>query len=102
MFYVTDLSDFVHLKGVIVLSTLKVSTSVILASGLGADLSDLIHLKGVMVGLVGRDHGGVSSQGVVDPRVGDQVRLELVQVHIQGTLKSGRNIVRNPTLSYVR
>ena len=39
--------------------------------GLDADLSDLIHLKGVMVGLVGRDHGSVGSQGVVDPGVGN-------------------------------
>lgn len=41
-----------------------------------------------MGALAGRDDGGVADQRVVDTRIGDQVGLELVEVDVQGTVKS--------------
>ena len=38
-----------------------------------------------MVGLLARDDWAVCDKGVVDPVVGDQVGLELVQVHGEDT-----------------
>jgi hypothetical protein len=47
------------------------------------------------------DDRSVGDEGEVDPGVGHQVRLELVQVHIQGPFKPGNmeHILRN-LLSY--
>lgn len=48
----------------------------------------------------GRDDGGVADEGVVDARVWNQVRLELVQVDIEGAVETegrgdGRDNLRN-------
>ena len=40
-----------------------------------------------MVGLLRRNDGGVGDQGEVDPWVGHQVSLELIQINIQGTIE---------------
>ena len=47
--------------------------------------------KLLMISLLSRDDGRVGSQREVDSRVGDQIRLELCQVHVQGTIKSERS-----------
>jgi hypothetical protein len=41
-----------------------------------------------MVGLLSRDDGSIGDQREVDPGVGHQVGLKLVQIHIQGSIKS--------------
>jgi hypothetical protein len=41
-----------------------------------------------MVGLLSRDDGSIGNQREVDPGVGHQVGLELIQIHIQGSIKS--------------
>ena len=38
-------------------------------------------------GLLRRDDGGIGHQGEVDSGVGYQVSLELIQIHIQGSIK---------------
>ena len=43
-----------------------------------------------MVGLLGRDQRSVGSEREVDAGVGHQVGLELVQVHVQGSLETQR------------
>ena len=40
--------------------------------------------------LLGRDDGGVGDRREVDPGVGDQVGLELVQIHVKGSIKPQR------------
>ena len=42
----------------------------------------------LVVGLLGRDHRGIAGQGEVDSRVGDQIGLELSQVHVEGPVES--------------
>ncbi len=41
-----------------------------------------------MVGLLGRDDWSIGDQRKVDPGVGHQVGLELVQIDIQGSIES--------------
>ena len=40
--------------------------------------------------LLGRDDGGVGDRREVDPGVRDQVGLELVQIHVKGSIKPQR------------
>ncbi len=47
-------------------------------------------LEALVSALGSRDDGGVADQGVVDTRVRDQVGLELVQVHVKGTVEAER------------
>jgi hypothetical protein len=44
----------------------------------------------LVVGLIGGDDGSVGGEREVDPREGDQVGLELVQVDIEGPVESER------------
>ena len=46
------------------------------------------HLEALMGALLGRDDRRVTDQRVVDTRVWDQVGLELVQVHVEGTVEA--------------
>ena len=43
-----------------------------------------------MVGLLSRDQRGIGGEREVDAGVGHQVGLELVQVHVQGSLETQR------------
>ena len=52
--------------------------------GLKGSIGDLCHLQLLVVSLLGRDDWGVGDDEVVDPGVGDQVCLELVQLHGEG------------------
>merc|ERR1719209_2545170 len=54
---------------------------------LEAGVGDLCDAQGLMVCLLGRDNGRVSDEREVDPGVGNQVGLELVQVHVQRAVK---------------
>jgi len=40
-----------------------------------------------MIGLLCRDQWSVGSQRIVDPGIGDQVGLELIEVNIEGSIK---------------
>merc|ERR1719205_215874 len=40
-----------------------------------------------MVSLLSRNDGSIGDQGEVDPRVGNQVGLELVEIHVQGAIE---------------
>ena len=62
--------------------------------------SDLIHPELLMVGLVGAGNRGVGSEGVVDPRVGNQVGLELIEVHIESSVKPEAGRDGGDDLSY--
>ena len=53
-------------------------------------VSDLGHADLLVVSLLGGDDGGVGDQGEVDPGVGDQVGLELGQIHFESSVKSER------------
>ena len=44
-----------------------------------------------MVRLLCRDDGGIGDKGEVDARVGDQVGLELGQIHVQGAVETERS-----------
>ena len=44
-----------------------------------------------MVSLLRRNDGSVGDKREVDPGIGYQVGLELVQIHIQGSVKSKRS-----------
>ena len=56
-------------------------------SRLETGIGDLSHRELLVVGLLSRDDGGVGDQGEVDPGVGHQVGLELVQINIQSSIK---------------
>ena len=56
--------------------------------GLEAGIGDLSHGEGLVVSLLRRDDGGVSDQGEMDPGVGHQVGLELVQIHVECSIES--------------
>ena len=62
--------------------------------------SDLIHTELLMVGLVSAGNRGVGSEGVVDPRVGNQVGLELIEVNIEGSVKPETGRDGGDDLSY--
>jgi hypothetical protein len=64
-----------------------------LVGGLETAVSDLRHAKLLVVGLLRRDNRSVGDQREVNPRIGDQIRLELRQIHVQRSVKPqrGRN-----------
>ena len=65
-------------------------------SGLEDGHGDLSHRQLLMVGLLGGDDRGVGSEHEVNTRVGHQVRLELRDVHIQGSIEAqGRRQARD-------
>lgn len=51
---------------------------------------DFVDLEALMLALGGRDDGSIADQRVVDTRVRNQVGLELVQIHVQGTIETQR------------
>ena len=55
--------------------------------GLKGSIGDLCHLQLLVVSLLGKDDWGLGDEEVVDPGVGDQVGLELVQLHGEGISK---------------
>ena len=59
-----------------------------LVARLEARLRDLVHGHFLVVRLLGGDDGGVGGHGVVDPRVGDQVCLELVEIDVEGAVEA--------------
>ena len=54
--------------------------------GLRRDLYFKISILNILH-LLSRDDGSIGDQGEVDPGVGDQVGLELVQVHVESSVK---------------
>merc|ERR1719228_478339 len=54
---------------------------------LEAGVGDLGDAQGLVVGLLCRDDGRISDKREVDPGVGNQVGLELVQIHVQRAVK---------------
>lgn len=58
---------------------------------LEAGHGDLVDRVGLVSGLVGGDNGGVGDQREVDTGVGDQVGLELIQVDVEGAIKTERS-----------
>merc|ERR1719295_310819 len=54
---------------------------------LEAGVGDLGHRQGLVVGSLGGDDGGVGHQGEVDPWVWNQIGLELVEIHVQSSVK---------------
>mmetsp|Transcript_23949 Transcript_23949/g.66098 ORF Transcript_23949/g.66098 Transcript_23949/m.66098 type:complete len:317 (-) Transcript_23949:572-1522(-) len=52
---------------------------------------DLGHGKLLVVGLLRRDHRRIAREHEVDPRVGDEVCLELGDVHVKGSVKAQRS-----------
>ena len=61
-----------------------------LVVGLEAGIGDLWDGYLLVVGPLGPDDGRVGDQGKVDPRIGDQVGLELGQVDVEGALEPKR------------
>ena len=59
-----------------------------LVRGLEAGVGDVADRETLVVGLVGGDDRGISSQGEVDTRVGDQVGLELSQINVQSAIET--------------
>lgn len=55
---------------------------------LKARVRDLSHSQLFVVGLLGRDDGGVRSQGEMNPRVWHEVGLKLCQIHVQSAVES--------------
>ena len=62
-----------------------------LVQGFEARVGDLSHGHLFMVGLFSRNDRGVRDQREVNPRVGDQIRLEFVQVNVESTLEAQRS-----------
>ena len=54
---------------------------------LEASSRDLLHVELLVICLATTRHGGVCSQGIVDPRIGNQVGLELVEVNVESSFK---------------
>ena len=50
---------------------------------LEASSCDLLHVELLVICLATTRHGGVCSQGIVDPRIRNQVGLELVEVNVE-------------------
>ena len=59
-----------------------------LVLGVEAGLGDLVHSEPLMVGLGGRNDRGIGGQGIVNTRVGNKVGLELVEIHVESSVKS--------------
>lgn len=71
-----------------------------LVVGVKAAVGDFRHRELLVVGFFGGDDGSIGHEGKVDAGIGDQIRLELGQVHIQRTVKAergsnGRDHLRN-------
>ena len=71
--------------------------------GLEDGVGDLSNRVLLVEGLIGGDDGGVGRQQEVDTGVGDQVGLELVHIHVQGSLEAerageGRDDLRDKTV----
>lgn len=61
--------------------------------GVGLELTlerQIVDLEALVSTLCGGDDGGIADQRVVNARVGNQVRLELVQVDVEGTVEAQR------------
>ena len=73
-----------------------------LVGRLEAGIGDLRYRKLLMVGLLSRNDRSISDKGEMDPGIGYKVGLELIQVHVQGTIKSqgcsdgGNNLANQP------
>lgn len=61
---------------------------VYLIGRLEASIGDFSDRQLLVVRLLGGDDGRIGRQREVDARVGDQVRLELRQVHVQGAVET--------------
>ena len=59
-----------------------------LALDLKACLGDLGDWHHFMIGPIQRDDRTVCGQGIMDPWIRNQISLELIEVHIQGSIKS--------------
>merc|ERR1719204_3003773 len=55
--------------------------------GLEASVGDLSHGERLVVSLLSGDNWGVRDQGEMNPGVGHQVGLELVEVHVESSIK---------------
>jgi len=49
-----------------------------------------MNLEALVGALGSRDDRGVTDQGIVDTRIGDQVGLELVEIDVEGTIETQR------------
>ena len=61
-----------------------------LVAGLEAGLGEVVDGGLLVLGLLRGDEGCVGDEGEVDAGVGDQVRLELRQVHVQRSVETQR------------
>merc|ERR1719410_2107208 len=61
-----------------------------LVGGLEAGVGDLSNSHLLMVSLLSGDDGSIGDQGEVDPGVGNQVGLELSEIHVECSIKSQR------------
>lgn len=68
--------------GLISNNSTKVSSGQLTLEGEVADLEALVRA------LLGGDDGRVADEGVVDPRVGHKVGLELVQINVESTVET--------------
>ena len=59
-----------------------------LIGGFKAGVGDFCDSELLVVSLLGRNDRRVSGQREVDPRVRDQVSLELGQIHVQGSIET--------------
>ena len=73
-----------------------------LVAGLEAVSGDGVHPELLVVGGLSGDQGGVGGQRVVDPGVGHQVGLELIQVHIESSIKPDQSNVKIMTIRSMR
>ncbi len=61
-----------------------------LVGGLETAVGNLRHAQLLVIRLLCRDDGRVGDQREVNPRIRDQIRLELRQIHIESSVKSQR------------
>merc|ERR1711934_683808 len=61
-----------------------------LVGGFETSVGDLSHGQLLMVSLLRGNHGGVGHKGEMDPGVGNQISLELSQIHVESAVKSQR------------
>jgi hypothetical protein len=61
-----------------------------LVGGLETAVGDLRHAELLVIRLLRRDDGRVGDQRKMDPGIRDQIRLELSQIHVQGSVKPQR------------
>ena len=52
-----------------------------------------------MISFLSRDERSIGGQGIVDPGVGDQVGLELIEINIESSIKPERGCDRGDDLS---